>query len=85
MARDGVYSRGDRPGMWKSEALLKLMEEGQWRKQKQSTANALGGLWDGHSGMCRINVDVCKVFAEILSEGFMKEVQAGGDLRQCPH
>ncbi|VVA09894.1 PREDICTED: Armadillo [Prunus dulcis] len=55
------------------EALLKLMEEGPM-EAKQSAANALGFV--GWSPECAgISVDVCKVFAKILSEGFMK-VQA---------
>ncbi|XP_020424606.1 uncharacterized protein LOC18770867 [Prunus persica] len=55
------------------EALLKLMEEGPM-EAKQSAANALGFVvWS--SECAGISVDVCKVFAKILSEGFMK-VQA---------
>ncbi|CAL8171285.1 unnamed protein product [Prunus armeniaca] len=72
MARDDVYRKLIvlECGV---EALLKLMEEGPM-EAKQSAANALGFV--GWSSECAgISVDVCKVFAKILSEGFMK-VQA---------
>ncbi|PQQ03254.1 hypothetical protein Pyn_20711 [Prunus yedoensis var. nudiflora] len=55
------------------EALLKLMEEGPM-EAKESAAAALGVVL--YSSECAgKSVDVCKVFAKILSEGFTK-VQA---------